>query len=117
MASGDELLKNHSINALNGSSGSGNINNELTVTTGHTFTVLSFTINERAGNAETFSTYVDTSNNNSGTDLYIYTDQDLPAKGTFEHTSKIILTAGQRLGVLSSAGDMDVFVSYLDQEL
>ena len=87
MASGDELLKNHSLNGLSGSSGSGNINNELAVTTGHTFTVLSFTINERAGNAETFSTYVDTSNDNSGTDLYIYTDQDLPAKGTFKSLS------------------------------
>ena len=39
MASGDELLKNHSLNGLSGSSGSGNINNELAVTTGHTFTV------------------------------------------------------------------------------
>ena len=117
MASGDELLKNHSINALNGTSGTGNANYELAVTTGHTFTVLSFTINERAGNAETFSTYVDTSNNNGGTDLYIYTDQDLPAKGTFEHTSKIVLTAGQRIGFVASSGDCDVWVSYLDQEL
>ena len=117
MASGDETLKNYSINGLSTTSGTGNTNQELAVTAGHTFTILSFTINERAGNAETFSVYIDTSNNNAGTDLYIYTDQDLPAKGTFEHTSKIILTAGQRLGFLSSAGDMDVFVSYLDQEL
>ena len=104
MASGDETLKNYNYDGLTTTA------QELAVTSGHTFTVLSFTINERAGNAETFSVYCDPSNNNAGTNTYIYTDQDLPAKGTFEHTSKIVLTAGQRIG-------FDVWVNYLDQEL
>ncbi len=111
MASGDETLKNHNIDGLTNSA------QELAVTSGHTFTILSFTINERAGNAETFSVYCDPSNNNKGTNTYIYTDQSLPAKGTFEHTSKIVLTAGQRIGFEASAGDCDVWLSYLDQEL
>lgn len=111
MASGDETLKNYNYDGLTTTA------QELAVTSGHTFTVLSFTINERAGNAETFSVYCDPSNNNAGTNTYIYTDQDLPAKGTFEHTSKIVLTAGQRIGFVASAGDCDVWVNYLDQEL
>ena len=111
MASGDETLKNYHYDGLSTSA------QELQVTAGHTFTILSFTINERAGNAENFSVYSDPSTNNAGTNTYIYTDQDLPAKGTFEHTSKIVLTAGQRIGFVASSGDCDVWISYLDQEL
>lgn len=111
MASGDETLRNYSYDGLSDSA------QELAVTTGHTFTVLTFTINERANAAETFSVYCDSSNDNSGTNIYIYTDQDLPAKGTFEHTSRIVLTAGQRIGFVASSGNCDVWMSYLDQEL
>jgi hypothetical protein len=108
MASGDELLKNFSLIALSGTT-------ETTVTAGHTYTIISITLNEQAGAAETFAIYVDT--DGSGADCFIYLDHVLPAKATFVHNDKIVLTAGQKLGITASTGNTDVFVSYLDQEL
>ena len=82
---------------------------------GHAYTVLSITICETAGNAETFDLYVD--DNDGGTDHYIYKDQAVGAKETFEHTGRIVLEATDMLGMIASSGDLDVVVSYLDQTL
>ena len=83
---------------------------------GHTYTILSITICETAGNAETFDLYVD--DDDGGTDHYIYKTQALGANETFEHTSKIVLEATDMLGMITaSAADLDVVVSYLDQTL
>ena len=85
-------------------------------TAGHTYTVLSITICETAGAAETFDLYVD--NDDGGTDHYIYKTQAIGANETFEHTSKIVLEATDMLGMITaSAADLDVVVSYLDQTL
>jgi len=82
---------------------------------GHTYTVLSIMICETAGNAETFDLYVD--DDGGGTDYYIYKDQAIAAKATFEHTSKIVIEGTDHLSILASAGDLDVVISYLDQTL
>ena len=82
---------------------------------GHTYTVLSITICETAGNAETFDLYVD--DDDGGTDHYIYKDQAIGARETFEHTGRIVLLATDMLGMIASSGDLDVVVSYLDQTL
>jgi hypothetical protein len=83
---------------------------------GHTYTVLSITICETAGAAETFNLYVD--DNDGGTDHYIYHTQALGANETFEHTGRIILEATDMLGfVTGGSADVDVVVSYLDQTL
>ena len=82
---------------------------------GHTYTVLSITICETAGAAETFDLYVD--DNDGGTDHYIYKDQAIGAKETFEHTTKFVIEATDMLGMIASSGDLDVVVSYLDQTL
>jgi hypothetical protein len=82
---------------------------------GHTYTVLSITICETAGNAETFDIYVD--DNDGGTDHYIYKSQAIGANETFEHTGRIVLEATDMLGMIASSGDLDVVVSYLDQTL
>ena len=83
---------------------------------GHTYTVLSITICETAGAAETFDLYVD--NDDGGTDHYIYKDQAIGAKETFEHTGRIVLEGTDELGFLTaSAANVDVTVSYLDQTL
>jgi len=82
---------------------------------GHTYTVLSITICETAGAAETFDLYVD--NDGGGTDFYIYKDQDIGAKETFVHNDRIVLEGTDHLSILASAGDLDVVVSYLDQTL
>ena len=83
---------------------------------GHTYTVLSITICETAGAAETFDLYVD--NDDGGTDHYIYKSQALGANETFEHTGRIVLEATDMLGfITANSADVDVVVSYLDQTL
>ena len=82
---------------------------------GHTYTVLSITICETAGAAETFDIYVD--DDDGGTDHYIYKSQAIGANETFEHTGRIILNGTDMLGMIASSGDLDVVVSYLDQTL
>ena len=88
----------------------------LTVGSGKTCTVLSVTICETAGNAETFNLLID--DGGSGADTYIYHTQALAANATFEHTSKFVMEAADHLSILTaSASDIDVCVSYLDQTL
>ena len=83
---------------------------------GHTYTVLSISICETAGAAETFNLYVD--DGDGGTDHYIYHTQALGAKETFVHNDRIVLEANDMLGfITASAADVDVVVSYLDQTL
>jgi hypothetical protein len=83
---------------------------------GHTYTVLSITMCETAGAAETFDLYID--DDDGGTDHYIYKTQPLGANQTFEHTGRIVLEANDMLGfITASAADVDVVVSYLDQTL
>ena len=82
---------------------------------GHTYTVLSFTVCETAGAAETFDVYSD--DDGSGTDYEIYYDQAIGANETFEHTGRIVLEGTDHLCFAASAGNMDVVVSYLDQTL
>ena len=83
---------------------------------GHTYTVLSITICETAGAAETFDLY--TMDDGGGTDNYIYKSQALGANETFEHTGRIVLEATDMLGfITASSADVDVVVSYLDQTL
>jgi hypothetical protein len=82
---------------------------------GHTYVVLSISICETAGNAETFDIYVD--DDDGGTDHYIYKSQAIGANETFVHNDRIVLEATDMLGMIASAGDLDVVVSYLDQTL
>jgi len=85
-------------------------------TSGHTYTVLSITICETAGAAETFDLYV--INDGGGTDNYIYKTQALGANETFEHTGRIVLEGTDELGFITgSSANVDVTVSYLDQTL
>ena len=85
-------------------------------TSGHTYTVLSITICETAGAAETFDLYV--INDGGGTDHYIYKAQALGANETFEHTGRIVLEGTDELGFITGgSADVDVTVSYLDQTL
>ena len=83
---------------------------------GKSYVILSITICETAGNAETFDLYID--DDDGGTDHYIYKAQPLAANATFEHTSKIVLNAGDMLGFITGgAADVDVVVNYLEQTL
>ena len=83
---------------------------------GHTYTILSITICETAGNAETFDLYID--DDGGGTDYEIYSDQALAANATFEHTSKFVIEGTDHLcAATGSSADVDIVVSYLDQTL
>jgi len=84
----------------------------LTVASGHTYTVLSVTICETGNAAETFKLLIDDGGG------YIYFDQALAAKTTFEHTSKFVMEAADHLSIITgSSSNIDVCVSYLDQTL
>ena len=88
----------------------------LTVTSGHTFTVLNISICETAAAAETFDLYV--RDDAGANDYEIYSDQALAANETFEHTTRIVLEATDVLSAkLGSTGNVDIVISYLDQTL
>ena len=83
---------------------------------GHTYTILSITICETAGAAETFDLY--TMDDGGGTDNYIYKSQALGANATFEHTTKFVIEGTDELGFITGgSANVDVTVSYLDQTL
>ena len=88
----------------------------LTVTAGHTYTVLSVTICETGGAAETFNLLID--DGGGGDDTYIYHTQALGANETFEHTGKFVMNETDHLSIITAnASDIDVCVSYLEQTL
>ena len=88
----------------------------LTVTSGHTYTILNISFCETAAAAETFDLYLDPLGGSN--DTYIYKAQALAANATFEHTTRIVMEATDVLyGILASSGDVDVVISYLDQTL
>ena len=88
----------------------------LTAGAGTTCTVLSVTICETAGAAETFNLLVD--DGGGGDDTYIYHTQALGANETFEHTGRIVLQATDHLSIITaSSSNIDVCVSYLEQTL
>ena len=88
----------------------------LTVAAGHTYTVLSVTICETGNAAEIFDLLID--DGGGGSDTYIYYNQALGAKETFEHTSKFVMEAADHLSILTaSSSNIDVVVSYLEQTL
>ena len=83
---------------------------------GHTYTILSITICETAGAAETFNLLID--DGGGGADTYIYHTQAIGANETFEHTSKFVMEAADHLSIITgSSSNIDVCVSYLLQTL
>ncbi len=83
---------------------------------GQSYVVLSISICETAGAAETLDLYVD--DDDGGTDHYIYKTQALGANETFIHNDRIVLEGTDMLGfITASSADVDVVVSYLDQTL
>ena len=81
---------------------------------GHTYTVLSITLCETAGNAETFDLFIQ---DDGGADDYeIYSDQAIGANETFIHNDRLVLTDEDHLvAKTASSAAVDVVVSYLDQ--
>ena len=81
---------------------------------GHTYTILSVTMCETAGNAETIDLFIQ--DDGGATDYEILSDQAIGANETYEHTGRIVLTNEDHLTAkCASAAAVDVVVSYLDQ--
>ena len=82
---------------------------------GDSQTVISILICETAGVDETFT--LDHCLSNGGTPITIYKDQSLPAKSTFEHTSKIVVDDTDVLKItFGSTATVAVVCSYLQQD-
>jgi len=80
----------------------------------HIYSILSITVCETAGAAETFDLYID--DDGGGTDYEILSDQALGANETFVFSDKLVLSGTDHLCIqLASAGNVDVVVSYIDQ--
>ena len=81
---------------------------------GHTYTILSITICETAGAAETVDLYLD--DDGGGTDYEILSDQAVGANETFVFNDRLVLTDTDHLCIQAgSSANIDVVVSYLDQ--
>jgi len=81
---------------------------------GHNYTILSVTMCETAGNAETMNMFID--DGGTGTDYEILSDQAIGANETFEFTSKFVIVDTDHLVCeTASSAAVDVVVSYLDQ--
>ena len=83
---------------------------------GHTYTILSITICETAGAAETIDLYID--DNGGGTDYEILSDQAIGANETFVFNAKFVIEGTDHLcAAAASSANIDIVVSYLDQTL
>ena len=82
----------------------------------HIYTVLSVTICETAGAAETFDLYV--WDPNVGTNVVeVLSDQAIGANKTFIFNDRLVLSGTQELTIITaSAADLDCIVSYIDQD-
>ena len=81
---------------------------------GHTYTILSVTMCETAGAAETIDMYID--DGGSGTDYEMLSDQAIGANETFEFTTKFVISDEDHLCFeTADTAAVDVVVSYLDQ--
>ena len=83
---------------------------------GHTYTILSVTMCETAGAAETINMFID--DGGTGTDYEILSDQAIGANETFVFNDKFVIEATDHLVCeTASSAAVDVVVSYLDQTL
>ena len=88
----------------------------LTVTSGHTYTILNITLCETGAADETFDLYIDPLAGSN--DTYLYKAQAIAANATFVHTTRLVMEATDGLyGIAASSADVDVVISYLDQTL
>ena len=83
---------------------------------GHTYTILSITICETGGAAETIDLYID--DDGGGTDYEILSDQAIGANETFVFNDKFVIEGTDHLcAIAANSANIDIIVSYLDQTL
>ena len=83
---------------------------------GHTYTVLSITMCETAGAAETINLFIQ--DDGGATDYDILSDQAIVANETFVFNDKFVIEGTDHLtAITASSAAVHVVVSYLDQTL
>ena len=80
----------------------------------HLYTVLSLIISNNGTSASNLDIYVAPSA--SGSVYLVRADSNLPAKGTFVFSDRIVLTGTDELNVTCNSGDHDIYISYIDQD-
>ena len=81
---------------------------------GHTYVIISISICETAGAAETVDLYID--DGGGGTAYEILSYQAVGANETFVYNDRIVLTDEDHLcAATASSANVDIVVSYLDQ--
>jgi hypothetical protein len=108
--SGTEVLKRASYNA---NSGAWRV--LITGVANHIYTVLSVTACERGNATETIDMQVDIDAAGSN-QVTIFVSQTLTPYATYVWNDKFVLTGTDQLEVYNTAGDVDWYVSYIDQD-
>ena len=81
----------------------------------HIYTILSMSVCETAGAAETCDLYID--DDGGGTDYEILSDQEIGANETFVWNDKLVLSGEDHLCMATaSSANIDVVISYIDQD-
>ena len=88
----------------------------ITGVANHIYTILTIVASEASGADETIGIRVDT--NASGSDQINLLDNawPLPAGHTFTWNDKFVITGTDKLEVYNSSGNVDWYVSYIDQD-
>ena len=100
--SGTEVLKRATIDGNNGA-----WTPLLTGAANHIYTILSVIAYEAGGNAETIFMRVG--------NIYLLQDT-LPVAGTYVWNDKFIMSGAENLEIYNSAGNVDWYCSYIDQD-
>ena len=108
--SGTEVLKRASIHALSDA-----WSPIITGVANHIYTVLSISACNNNGSTDTANMRIDISAAVSN-QIVIFTEQSITAKATFVWNDRLILTGTDKLEVYNTAGNMDWFISYIDQD-
>ena len=106
---GTEVLKRFSIHA-NSDSWAVLVNGVAN----HVYTVISVVANEQGGAAETINLRVVI--DGTGQDIQLMQSCPLPANETFVWADRLVLQGTDHLEAYNSAGNVDWYVSYIDQD-
>ena len=83
----------------------------------HIYTVLSIVVSENAGNEEQVTMRVLGSGSQATENkIEFVKNQVIPATGTFVFNDRLVLTGTDHLEIYTTAGDCEIYVSYIDQD-
>ena len=106
---GSEVLKRHYIHA-NSDAWAVLINGVAS----HLYTVISVVANDQGNAAESINLRVGI--DGSGQDIQLIQSQSLAANGTYVWNERIVLQGTDHLEAYNSAGNVDWYVSYIEQD-